>query len=104
MQPEILITRTAPADNVLDEICRCLPPEVEPKKVRQAIIKVFSGQWVYFPHRLMLIERNRELVEQFFKGETRGSLCREFKISRSQLQRIVKRFHKESQRQAKPQK
>lgn len=95
MAQEIMITKTVQAESVLDEICSCLPPEVEPQKVKRAIIKVFVGQWVYFPHRLMHSERNRELLERFFNGEAKGSLCREFKISRSQFHRIVKAYHRD---------
>ena len=81
-------------ESLLDEICQHLPPDlVDVKKIRQAIIRTFAGQWVYFPQQLMLSERNRELLKRFFDGESRGNLCREFQISRSQFHRILKTFH-----------
>ncbi len=91
--PDIIISRKVSADEVLDSIVACLPPEVPAEEVKKAIIRAFVGQWVYFPHRMMHVERNRELLERFFRGEARGSLCREYKISRSQFHRIVKEFH-----------
>lgn len=91
--PDVIISRKVSADDVLDDICSCVSTENEREEVRRRKISKFVGQWVYFPHRIMHVERNRELLERFFKGEARGSLCREYKISRSQFHRIVKEFH-----------
>ena len=96
MNGDILVTKSVSAENVLDEIATCIAddvPEDVAHKIKKAIINAFVGQWVYFPHRLMHVERNRELLERFFKGEARGSLCREYKISRSQFHGIVKAYH-----------
>ena len=93
MTHEILTAKTTSAENVLEEICSCLPEGVEIPKIRQAIIRAFVGQWVYFPQRLIHAERNREMLERFFNGEAKGRLCREYQISRSQFHRIVKSFH-----------
>lgn len=99
MSGKMLLANSVSAENVLEEIAAHISGEVTEEavqKIKKAIIHAFVGQWVYFPHRLMHAERNRELLERFFAGEPRGSLCREYKISRSQFHRIVKEFHQGS--------
>ena len=92
MTDGVILSRVAPAEDVLNSICACLPEEHH-EKAKEAIIDAFAGSWVYFPKSLQRDKRNKEMLARFFSGESRSTLCREYRISRSALHQIIVKYH-----------
>ena len=92
MNNQVVLSKTASAEEVLSAICSCLP-EDQHEATREAIINCFAGQWVYFPKSMQRERRNKEMLDKFFNGESRSVICREYHISRSQLHQIIVSYH-----------
>lgn len=86
----IVTAKPLPAHDVLDSICSFLPDNMPREPVEKAVIEALAGQIIYIPLNLKWKIRNAEMISKF-TGLNVCELCREYKLSRAQFYRILRK-------------
>jgi len=87
----VIISRMESASEILETVCLSLPELSTHEQIKAAIIETFAGQRVYFPHYMRHRKRDQEIAEKF-DGRNIMVLCREYRLSCSQIRRIINRM------------
>ncbi len=83
---QVVITETVNVDVVVDVICQTLPVEYHDSVVAAVMGAMFDAK----TKRKI---RNREMLTRFFNGERQAALCREYRISRMQFNRELRKHY-----------